>query len=197
MRRLLQSLLRAAALAVPLACTGCFTMLTWTGAPRVHVDRLLGADVDAAGELTVGVAMSDGRVATYRETTRSGDKFGPDRPCYLTMAAIDARGAESPFQYPPSVDGGRVELVDALELGNCGGSTPLTLIVDPVSRRSLEILSADGQCRAWVEIPKTGDTNWSHPGTWLCIVATPFTAVADLALFPIELLVVYSVVPKS
>ena len=190
-------LLRAAVLAVPLCCTGCFTMLAWNGAPRVHVDRLLGADVDAAGELTVGVQMSDGRVAAYRETTRSGDKFGPDRPCFLTMAAIDGRGDDAPYPFPPSEDGSRVELPDSVHLEDGGGAAQLALIVDPVSRRSLEIVSADGQCRAWVEIPKTGDTNWTHPGTWLCVVATPFTALADLALFPIEVLVVYSIVPKG
>ena len=196
MRALLQHLLRAVVLAAPLACTGCFTMLTWTGAPRVHVDRLLGADVDKAGELTVGVEMSDGRVATYREMTRSGDKFGPDRPCFLKMAAVDTRGADAPFPYRPSVDGSRIELADTMRLENCGGDAVLALVIDPVSRRSLEIVSADGTCRAWVEIPKTGDTNWVHPGTWLCVAATPFTALADLALFPIEVLVVYSMVPK-
>ncbi len=193
----LRLLVRAAILAVPLCCTGCFTMLAWNGAPRVHVDRLVGADVDAAGELTVGVVMSDGRIAAYRETTRSGDKFGPDRPCFLTMAAIDARGPESPWPYPVTRESGRVELPDTIRLQNCGGDVPLALIVDPVSRRSLEIVSADGQCRGWVEIPKTGDTQWTSPVTWLCIVATPVTAVADLALFPLELLVVYSIVPKS
>jgi hypothetical protein len=196
MRRLLHSLLRAAALAVPLACTGCFTMLTWTGAPRVHVDRLRGANVDAAGELTVGVAMSDGRVCTYRETTRSCSKLGPDQHCFLQMVAIDELGGDAPFAIPPSSDGLRLELPATLQLEN-GGVAPLALIVDPRKRGAIEIVDAEGVRRAWLDVPRSGETNWIHPGTWLCIVATPVTAVADLVLFPLELLCVYSIFPRS
>jgi uncharacterized protein YceK len=176
-------------LLAPLACSGCFTILTWEAAPELHPARLLGAGLDDHGELLLRVELSDGSRHAYRG---SRDLIG-----WVKMAPLDeASAAGSPeWRFLPMRDDGRIEIP-----GTYAGAPegrPVVAVIDSQAVPLIEIAEIDGiPVLAHVSLPEDGATNWTHPGTWLCVVATPVTVAVDTVLLPFQLLLFFVLGPK-
>jgi hypothetical protein len=48
-----------------------------------------------------------------------------------------------------------------------------------------------------MHLPEEEDVDWEHPGSWLCVLATPVTAAVDVVTFPLQLLFVILVAPHT
>jgi hypothetical protein len=173
------------ALALLRSTSGCCTILTWQAAPTVEPARLTGASVDHLGLLTVGVEMSDGHVIAYREAGRSAAPSGPDDEWFIPTIAHDAADLP-PFEHLASADGSRVEVPDWYRIPD-RGSGPVAIVLERRDGGLLEIVTAKGVKRGDVEHPGTGDVDWIHPGTWLCVVATPVTVAVDVVTCPFQI----------
>jgi hypothetical protein len=184
-RRLLFRLL----LVVPLLCTGCFTILTWQAAPELRPARLLGADLDDHGELLLRVELTDGSRRAYR-----GIK---GRSVRVEMVPLDESGASVShhWRFLPLREDGRIELPGSCEESFDG--KPVVVAISRGPEPQIEVADVDGvPIRAYLDLPEDGATDWSHPGTWLCVVATPVTVAVDAVLLPLQLLVFFVFRPE-
>ena len=171
---------RGVALAVFLSSSGCVTALTWEAAPRVRAERLLGARVDDERRLEFGVELNDGRRIAYRQS-RDGKNLinfmmepiaGVDAGQVAWTCSPDEHGAVKLRPAPSIVS----EAVDP-ELSVREGYAKL-IVLD----------TGDPKTTQWVTLPEAGEIRGWHPGTWLCVVATPVTVAVDVVTFPVQYL---------
>jgi hypothetical protein len=186
--RLLARILRLLLLA-PLLATGCFTILTWQAAPELRPARLLGADLDDHGELSLRVELSDGSRHSYRGIQGKGVS--------VDMTPLEDHGASGShhWRFLPMREDGRIELP-----GTYAGSPdgkPVVVAIGPPPEAQIEVADIDGvPIRAYLHLPEDGNPDWSHPGTWLCVVATPVTVAVDAVLLPLQLLFFFVLRPE-
>jgi hypothetical protein len=185
---------RLAALALLLPLAGCFTMGTWANPPKIAPARLTGATIDAQGALAVGVEWSDGREIVYRQwAIYRGPEEGGGMG--LVMAKALDRSEMPRFDHAPSSNGVRIEVASWHPV-EIGGSGPLTIVVDPGSGSSLEIVDQDGKKRGFVEFSARGGIDWLDHGTWFRVVFTPVAVALDVVTLPIQAILLLFAAPR-
>jgi hypothetical protein len=184
----LPRVVRVAALALLLPASGCCTTYTWAVAPRVRPERLIGARVDESGGLAIGVELNDGRRLVYRAPTV--DRRYVSSVTMATEPDVDA----ATWSWPCTPDEhGVITLQPAPNL-LAGTADPE--LVDPHGEFGrLFLRTKDRKDVVSLELPETDEIRWEHPGTWLCVVATPVTAAVDVVTFPVQVIVLVCLHP--
>ena len=173
---------RLAALALLLPASGCCTMFTWAAAPRVRPERLIGARVDESGGLAIGVELNDGRRRVY--CALPVDRRYVSSVTMATEPDVDAGSTSWPCT--PDEHG----VITLRPAPNLLAGTVDPELVDPHGEFGLLFLrTKDRKNVVSLELPETDDVRWGHPGSWLCIVATPVTAAVDVVTFPVQVVV--------
>ena len=175
--RLLRAV-RLAALALLLPAAGCCTALTWEAAPRVRPERLLGARVDDERRLEIGVELNDGRRIAYRQSRDDKNLI------YLVMEPIAGVDADQVAWTCSPDERGAVRLRPAPSIVSAAVDPELS--VREGYAKLIVIDTGDPKTTQWVTLPEAGEIRGWHPGTWLCVVATPVTAAVDVVTFPVQ-----------